>query len=361
MEMSRKTKNKSKRRNSIFFIFLLCIALAVFALIAIKSGINVDDSPSDKPEPTTFEKIDESHKIEENQAEQQTMENMPEIAIIDDSDNEISEEETDTDEDKDEDADAIEPVEIFTWDESWVYADYSKLHSDSVTLYRSNENRNNIVIAINAGHGTKGGSSVFTLCHPDGSPKVTGGSTAEGAIEAPANSEGTTFLDGTPESYETLRLALVVKEVLLQAGYDVLMLRESDDAQIDNVARTVYANNLADCHISIHYDSTDCDKGFFYISVPDISSYRNMEPVASHWQEHNALGDALLSGMKSVGAKVFGNGSMAIDLTQTSYSTIPSVDIEVGDRASNRDEDTLQMLSDGIVRGVNVFFSQNSE
>lgn len=355
--MSRKTKNKFKKRNAIICIFLLCIALVIFSLIVIKSRIHVADSPVGKPESTAFEKIDEPYEFEENQAEQQTMENIPKIAIIDNSDNEVTEEENDTDENNDEDA--IEPVEIFAWDESWVYADYSKLHSDNVTLYRSNENRKNIVIAINAGHGTKGGSSVFTLCHPDGSPKVTGGSTAEGATEAPANSEGTTFLDGTPEAYETLQLALVVKEVLLQSGYDVLMLRESDDAQIDNVARTVYANNLADCHISIHYDSTDSDKGFFYISVPDIDSYRNMEPVASHWQEHNALGDALLSGMKSVGVKVFSNGSMAIDLTQTSYSTIPSVDIEVGDRASNRDEGTLKLLSEGIISGLDEYFARD--
>lgn len=356
--MSRKSKDiNHKRRSAIPYIILLCIAWVIYALIAIKSRLDETDLSVDQSETTILEEIAEPQKIEVTQAEQQTIGNTPEIEIIDDLDDEAAEEENDIDENKE----AINPVEVFAWDETWVYADYSKIHSDNVTLYRSNENRNGIVIAINAGHGTKGGSSVFTLCHPDGSPKVTDGSTAAGAIEAPANSEGTTFLDGTSEAYETLQLALVAKEVLLQSGYDVLMLREADDAQIDNVARTVYANNLADCHISIHYDSTDSDKGFFYISVPDIGSYRNMEPVASHWQEHNALGDALLSGMKSVGVKVFSNGSMAIDLTQTSYSTIPSVDIEVGDRASNRDDDTLRMLSDGIVRGVDVFFSRNSE
>ena len=46
-----------------------------------------------------------------------------------------------------------------------------------------------------------------------------------------------------------------------------------------------------------------------------------MEPVTSHWQDHNALGEALIGGLKDNGIKLNGQGSMAIDLTQTSYST----------------------------------------
>ena len=45
-------------------------------------------------------------------------------------------------------------------------------------MYKASENRNGIVVGVNAGHGTSGGSSVKTLCHPDGSAKTTGGSTA---------------------------------------------------------------------------------------------------------------------------------------------------------------------------------------
>ena len=60
--------------------------------------------------------------------------------------------------------------------------------------------------------------------------------------------------------------------------------------QLDNVARTVIANNTADIHISLHWDSTTSDKGCFFMSVPDHRSYRAMEPVASHWQSHNAWG-----------------------------------------------------------------------
>ena len=43
----------------------------------------------------------------------------------------------------------------------------------------------------------------------------------------------------------------------------MLMIRESSDVQLDNVARTVLANNRADCHIALHWDSTSSDKGAF--------------------------------------------------------------------------------------------------
>ena len=69
-----------------------------------------------------------------------------------------------------------------------------------------------------------------------------------------------------------------------------------------------------------------------YMSVPNNASYRAMEPVASNWQQHNKLGDSLITGLKNAGNKIFSGGSMEMDLTQTSFSTIPSIDIELGDK-----------------------------
>lgn len=69
-----------------------------------------------------------------------------------------------------------------------------------------------------------------------------------------------------------------MKDKLLAEGYDVVMIREEEDVQLDNVARTVIANNTADIHISLHWDSTTSDKGCFFMSVPDHRSYRAMEP-----------------------------------------------------------------------------------
>ena len=240
----------------------------------------------------------------------------------------------------------------------WKYAGYSKINSGKAILYRAEgSNRKGKVVCVNAGHGTKGGSSVKTLCHPDGTPKVTGGTTAAGATTASAISSGMTFADGTPESTVTLAMAKVLKDKLLARGFDVLMIRETEDVQLDNIARTVLANNLANCHIAIHYDSTSSDKGAFYMSVPNVASYRSMEPVASYWQKHHALGDSLIAGLKGVGVKLFSNGKMEMDLTQTSFSTVPSVDIELGDKASDHSAAALDKLGNGLADGVEMFFA----
>lgn len=244
-------------------------------------------------------------------------------------------------------------------DSGWKYADFAKIKTGAAVLYKSESaNRKNKVVAVNAGHGTKGGSSVKTQCHPDGTAKVTGGTTAAGATTAVAVSGGMQFADGTAEAVVTLKMAKVLKDKLLARGYDVLMIRDGEDVQLDNIARTVLANNKADCHIALHWDSTSSNKGAFYMSVPNVASYRSMEPVASNWQKHHALGDSLVAGLKGAGVKIFSNGTMEMDLTQTSFSTVPSIDIELGDKASDHSAATLDQLGNGLADGVEQFFAK---
>ena len=252
-------------------------------------------------------------------------------------------------------------LQQITLDSTWEYADHSKINTGAAVLYLASEEsgRKGIVIGVNAGHGTAGGANVKTLCHPDGSAKVTGGSTAAGAMEAAAVSGGMTFQDGTPEREVTLRMAQILRDKLLSSGYDVLMLRDSEDVQLDNVARTVICNNVADCHIALHWDSGDgknYDKGCFYISVPE--ALKNMEPVASHWQQHDTLGTDLVEGLREQGATIYGKGHMGIDLTQTSYSTIPSVDMELGNAYSDHSDEVLEQLATGLLTGINTYFEQ---
>ena len=168
-------------------------------------------------------------------------------------------------------------------DRTWQYSGNSAINSGYAVMYKAAANRKDILVGVNAGHGTNGGSSVKTWCHPDGSPKTTGGTTAAGAIEAGAVSGGMTFADGTAESTVTLNMAQILKQKLLAEGYDVLMLRDGEDVQLDNVARTVICNNVADCHISLHWDGDglDYDKGCFYIAVPDAMNMMCSEAALS--------------------------------------------------------------------------------
>ena len=91
-------------------------------------------------------------------------------------------------------------------DSSWKYADFSVIHSGEATLYESSaSSKKNIVVAVNAGHGTSGVGGKKTYCHPDKTPKVTGGSTEAGATMAIAVSSGMEFQDGTAEAVVTLK------------------------------------------------------------------------------------------------------------------------------------------------------------
>ncbi len=319
----------------------------------VKNVEKISESEEADMETEEIEESGDSEPEEEPEAEQPDLESAPE---------EVSAEEEAEEPEEPEAASApvvYEDGGQITLDPSWTYADHSKINSGAAVLYKAADNRKEIVVGVNAGHGTSGGTKVKTLCHPDGSAKVTGGTTAAGATEAVAVSSGMTFNDGTPESSVTLRMAQILKEKLLAAGYDVLLLRDGDDVQLDNVARTVICNNAADCHIALHWDGDglNYDKGCFYISVPE--GLKSMEPVASHWSEHNALGSALVEGLRAQGAKINGGGSMSIDLTQTSYSTVPSVDMELGNACSDHSDSALNLLGDGLVQGVNSYFGQS--
>lgn len=247
-------------------------------------------------------------------------------------------------------------------DAGWKYADFSLISSGNAVFYKAQKNRKGKVVAVNAGHGTKGGESQKTYSHPDKTPKVTGGTNAAGAVKSMCVSTGMTFRDGTREAVVTLRMAQILKEKLLSAGYDVLMIRDAEDVQLDNIARTVIANNCADIHIALHWDGDGLStiKGAFYMSVPD--ALKNMEPVKSHWQDHEKLGDSLIKGLETEipDIKIWncsGHGCLDEDLTQTSYSTIPSVDIELGNQCSRHDDEMLEKEAAGLVRGVELFFS----
>lgn len=249
-------------------------------------------------------------------------------------------------------------------DPAWKYADFPVIKSGKAVFYKApvSAARKGKTVAVNAGHGTKGGESQKTYSHPDKTPKVTGGTNAAGAVKSMCVSSGMNFKDGTPEKAVTLRMAQILKEKLLTAGYDVLMIRDGEDVQLDNVARTVIANNCADIHIALHWDGDGLKtiKGAFYMSVPD--ALKNMEPVKSHWQQHEKLGDCLIKGLETEipDIKIWncsGHGQLDEDLTQTSFSTVPSVDIELGNQCSRHDDEILSKEAAGLLRGIEMFFA----
>ena len=332
-------------------------AMLIFMVMAVITGCDTDDNGSD--EITASAQITVNETIKEGET--------PTIIVkpVEGQSAELNQGESaassDADADAKQEAPSASPVlqngQPVSLDSSWQYASYSKINSGAAVFYAATENRLGITVGVNAGHGTSGGGSVKTYCHPDMTPKVTGGTTAAGETEATAVSGGMSFNNGEKEADVNLRLARFIRDELLKRGYDVLMIRDGDDVQLDNVARTVICNNMADCHIAIHFDGdgTGSDKGCFYISVPDGIKY--MEPVDRTWQMSEELGSQIVTALSNHGHKLHNGGSMDIDLTQTSYSSIPSVDVEYGNQCSDTSDANLMDMAVATADGVDGFFT----
>ena len=242
------------------------------------------------------------------------------------------------------------------------YATYSIINDGYAVLYQLKKNKvsnyKNKIVAVNAGHGTKGGATIKTFAHPDFSPKVTGGSNAAGSILSAAVSAGMTFENGMTEANANLVVAYLLKDKLLDNGYSVLMIRENDDCRLDNIARTVIANENADAHVSIHFDSTTNDKGIFYIVPYNDVNYLNMEPLKSNAKNIKALGDSIIEAYRDMGEKIWKDrGTLQGDLTQLSFSTNASVDIELGDRKTEVTKEKAEIFAEGLARGIDNYFN----
>ena len=137
------------------------------------------------------------------------------------------------------------------------------------------------------------------------------------------------------------------------------MIRENDDCRLDNIARTVIANTNADAHIAIHFDSTNSDKGIFYIVPYNDDRYLNMEPLKSNYENIKKLGDSVIESFREMGEKIWkGSGIMQGDLTQLSFSTNASIDIELGDRKTVLTPEKADTFAEGIKNGLDVYFTK---
>lgn len=231
----------------------------------------------------------------------------------------------------------------------WKYAENTKINTGRARLYTSDAaDKKNITIAVDAGHGTAGGEDVEVFCHPDGSAKADGSTTCE------AVTKGMTFQDKGTEADADLMVAESFRDKLLSQGYDVLMIRDGEDVQLDDVARAVLANNKADCHISIHFNDSSSGMGAYYVSAPD--RLKKLEPVSKYWNKSKKLGDSLISGLEANGVKISSGGSVEEDVVQTAYSSVISAYVKLGDKTADHSKEACDKYADGLVLGVNKYY-----
>ena len=250
-------------------------------------------------------------------------------------------------------------------DNSFRFATYSQINTGFAKLYKNNSyNKKDGVVCVNAGHGVKNGEKYpKTFAHPDFTKKLTSGTNGK-TEKSYAISSGMNFPTGETEQEINLKVAIYLRDILLANGYSVLMIREDSDSYLDNIARTVLANNYADCHVSIHFDSTETNAGIFCITASRKEAYLNMEPVKSTYKKSDEFANMLITTFKKYNEKIKAKGIEYQDLTQISYSTIPTVDLELGDKKSDISDNRLHTLSeelyDGIDEYMKVLYEKNN-
>lgn len=184
--------------------------------------------------------------------------------------------------------------------------------------------------------------NIFTICIDAGHQKKLDGKlepVSPGSSNKKARvSQGTAGIGTKKAEYiVNLEAAMLLKEILLEKGYNVIMTRESHDVNISNVERAEIANKAkANMTIRIHCDSIkDSSKTGATILIPS-SKNNNTKNI---YEASNKFANILKNNLKEEAIKVNGVFERS-DITGFNWSTVPVVILEMG-FMSNYNEDKM--------------------
>jgi N-acetylmuramoyl-L-alanine amidase len=204
------------------------------------------------------------------------------------------------------------------------------------------------VVAIDAGHQARSDSST--------EPIGPGASTKKAKVAGGTSGVSTRV----PEYKLTLQVAKKLRKELLSRGYEVVMVRTSNNVNISNKERAILANKSgADICIRLHADGSGSSsvRGASALYPSTKNPY-----VGKLSNKSKRLSQCVLNKYcKQTGIKSRGL-SLRDDLTGTNWSKIPVTLIEMG-FMSNPTEDRLMQNSstqkkmvNGIADGIDAYF-----
>ena len=196
----------------------------------------------------------------------------------------------------------------------------SKEAINTTTVNKKNEQ---YIICIDPGHQTKGDMSE--------EPVAPGSSEKKFKVSWGTQGVATKI----PEYELTLSASKILKKDLEQMGFKVIMTRETNDVNITNSERAIFANdNNADLVIRIHADgSDDSSTTGASLHIPSQDS----QYTSKIYPESNECAKLISLQMKQDGFKV-NSIYQRSDLTGFNWSKVPVVLVEMG-FMSNPEED----------------------
>lgn len=211
---------------------------------------------------------------------------------------------------------------------------------------------NGHVVGIDPGH--QGENVDMSATEPNGPGSST--------MKAKASTGTSGSFSGLPEYQLNLNVSLLLKDILEQHGYQVVMTRTDNDTAISNKERAeLVASQGAEICVRVHANGDDSSSvsGALTMCPSQQNPY-----VSSLYDSSNRLSQCIIDSYCA--ATGFQNRGIIYTDTMTgiNWSTIPVTIVEMGFMTNQNDDLKMadssfqQTMAEGIANGIDAYFQQ---